>query len=386
MQVLIETPDLSADGVCALGREWRALERRSSCSFFQSWSWIGCRVAERFDAPRLVRATANGATVGLALFNRRPLRLSPRLPGRLAPSALWLHQTGDPAEDSVFIEHNGPLVADGEPDAARFMLRAALRDNGLVLLNGIGSPVLRAARGLGMRHERERRDAPYASLRPDGAAAWRTGLGSATRAQLARSRRRMEAHGPLSWHRAQDQGEADAFLDGLIVLHQESWARRGRPGAFAEPAFCRFHRSLVRHALPRGEVALWRLSSGGTPLAYLYNLHWRDTVLAYQSGIDTRTLPGTSPGLLAHALAVADAAASKVGRYDLLGGDARYKRSLGDGTVTLHWVELLSLRHWRGWLVLGLRGLSALSRRIAASARTPRPRGACRHPANGPDL
>lgn len=358
MQVLIETPDLSPPGLDALEREWRELERRASCSFFQSWSWIGCRVAERFDAPRLVRATTNGVTVGLALFNRRPLRLG----RRVALDALWLHQTGDRAEDSVFIEHNGPLVADDAPEATRAMLRLALRDTGLVLLNGIGNPVRQAARGLGSCHPREQREAPYASLQPGGIAAWQARLGSATRARIARSRRRMEAHGPVSWQRAQDHREADAFLDGLVALHQDAWTRRGHAGAFAEPAFRRFHASLVRHALPRGEVALWRLSAGGTPLAYLYNLHWRDTVLAYQSGIDIRTVPGTSPGFVAHALAVADAAASGRARYDLLGGDARYKRSLGDDALTLHWIELLSLHHWRGWLVLGLRSLSPLHR------------------------
>ncbi len=383
MRVTIETPDLSPARIRALAHDWRDLERRSSCSFFQSWSWIGCRVGERFDAPRLVRATANGATVGLALFNRHKLRLA----RGVALDALWLHQTGDPAEDSVFVEHNGPLVADSEPGAARAMLRTALRECGLVILNGIGDPVRQAARGLGVRHERECRDAPYASLQPDGAAAWQARLGGSTRAQLGRSRRRIEAHGPVSWHRAQDEAEADAFLDGLAALHQRSWTGRGCPGAFAEPAFRRFHAGLIQHALPRGEVALWRLASGGVPLAYLYNFHWQDTVLAYQSGIDTG-VPGTSPGLVAHARAVADAASSGAARYDFLGGDVRYKRSLGDEAVTLHWIELASLRHARGWLVLGLRILSALRRRIASrrdGAHT-LPRGACRDPANGPDL
>ncbi len=384
MQVTIETPDLSPAGIQALEQEWRELERRSSCSFFQSWSWIGCRIGERFDAPRLVRATANGATVGLALFNRRKLRLA----RRVALDALWLHQTGDPAEDSVFIEHNGPLVADGEPGTARLMLRTALREGGLVLLNGIGEPVRQAAHGLGIRHQRERRDAPYAALEPGGGAAWRPSLGSSTRAQLGRSRRRMEMHGPVSWQPARNEAEAVAFLDRLVALHQESWTRRGQPGAFAEPAFRRFHASLVRHALPRGEVALWQLSAGGTPLAFLYNFRWRDTVLAYQSGIDTGTVPGSSPGLVAHALAIDEAASSGIRRYDFLGGDARYKRSLGDGAVTLHWIELVSLRAWRGWLVFGLRGLSALCRRIVPRRNAARAaaRGACRHPANGPDL
>ena len=33
----------------ALGERWRDLEQRSECSFFQSWTWVGCLAAERFS-------------------------------------------------------------------------------------------------------------------------------------------------------------------------------------------------------------------------------------------------------------------------------------------------------------------------------------------------
>ena len=49
-------------------------------------------------------------------------------------------------------------------------------------------------------------------------------------------------------YRAETADQADAFLDGLKNLHQRYWVGRGKPGAFAEPFFERFHRALIRRA------------------------------------------------------------------------------------------------------------------------------------------
>lgn len=359
MRVTIEVPDLSAQGLDRLEAEWRGLELHADCSFFQSWTWIGCRIAERFVAPRLARAVEEGRTIGLALFNRRGVRL--------APGALWLHQTGDAREDSVFIEHNAPLVMAGEARITRAILQHALEQGGVVMLGGIDDATLALGLDLGLSHVRARRDAPYASLTGGGAGAWRRGLGRATRAQLGRSQRRLEALGPLSWRKAGDVPEALEFLAGLATLHAVSWSRRGRPGAFAEPAFARFHASLIARGLPRGEVSLWRLAVADRPVGYLYNFHWRNQVLAYQSGFDTERVPGASPGLTAHALAIADAEAAGCDRYDFLAGDARYKRNLGHAARSLHWLELASRRSAWGWPFWSWRQLQTQASRLAAT-------------------
>ena len=359
MRVTIERPDLSGPGLDMLEAEWRALEPHAKCSFFQSWTWIGCRIAERFVAPRLVRAVENGRTVGLALFNRRGVPL--------APGALWLHETGRDAEDSVFIEHNAPLVADNDPRIARAILQRALARSGVVMLGGIDDPTLEHARTLGLCHVRARREAPYASLAGGDAEAWRRQLGRATRAQLGRSQRRLEALGPICWRKARDVAEALEFLDGLATLHTLSWRRRGRQGAFADPTFRRFHASLIARGLPRGEVTLSRLAVADRPIGFLYNFHWREHVLAYQSGFDTEAVSGASPGLTAHALAIADAATAGSDRYDFLAGDVRYKRNLGDAAKSLYWLELAAHHSLRGWPAWGVRQLQRQPSRGTAS-------------------
>ena len=103
----------------ALGTEWRALEGRSGASFFQSWSWVGCMAPERYANPVLLRAGHQGRTVALGLFNRQR--------GWLLDT-LWLHETGDPHWDTVFIEHNGLLIdATVATDALRLACLVAAR-------------------------------------------------------------------------------------------------------------------------------------------------------------------------------------------------------------------------------------------------------------------
>ena len=72
----------------ALGEHWRQLEARSNCSFFQSWTWMGCLAAERFDDPVLLEARESGRLVAMALFNRRRSRTGREI--------LWLGETGVP--------------------------------------------------------------------------------------------------------------------------------------------------------------------------------------------------------------------------------------------------------------------------------------------------
>jgi len=333
MRIELARLDWDSD-LSELENDWRDLEQNANGSFFQSWTWIGCRVRSRFCKPFVVRATEGGVVVGLALFNRRG---PPRL------RTLWLHETGDPREDSVFIEHNGPLVACGRDALLRPMLEAAL-EQGRVMLNGVGDAVRDAACSLGLCRVLASRPAPYASLVGADAATWLSRLGRSTRYQLRRSRRRYEAEGVVTLRRAGDVEEALAFFGGLATLHQQRWTARGLPGAFAEPAFVAFHQTLIARGLPRGEVELLRVSvenaAGERVIGYLYNFIWRATIYAYQGGFDyDRATPHEKPGLTCHHFAIEAAIATQSWRYDFLAGKAQYKENLADGAALLHWME-----------------------------------------------
>ena len=98
-------------------------------SFFTSWYWIGTLLAVLPEAnrPSLLRGSIRGETVALALLGARLVR---RRYGLIRSRALYLNETGDPAFDSLTIEHNGLLVAVAHETAARDALIAWFAGNG----------------------------------------------------------------------------------------------------------------------------------------------------------------------------------------------------------------------------------------------------------------
>ncbi len=323
----------------ALGARWRAFEATAAGSFFQSWTWIGCLAAARFPDPWLLRVTADGREIALGLFNRRRAWWG---------GARWfLGESGNPAWDAIFVEENGLLLArDVADDGTVIAAGLAALGGQRVILSGVDARHLAAAARRG-GYARETRTAPFVDLAKTRAAGggFLAGRSANTRYQLRRSARSYAARGDLTVRRAADAAEAAAFLDALAVLHQRSWTGRGKPGAFANPCFLRFHRELIARGHPRGEIDLLRVSAGGTVLGYLYNFLWRGAVASYQSGFDfVAAGPHEKPGLTAHHLAIEHYATLGATRYDFLAGAARYKTSLADAARPMHWVVM------GGWL------------------------------------
>lgn len=339
----------------ALGERWLAFERQVSCSFFQSWAWTGCLFAERFLDPLLLELRDEGRLVALALFNRTQ--------DWLGRERLWLGESGRPALDAVFIEHNGPLLAAGGTTALPALLEAALQlpwGRGWrweylwgrrVVLSGVGISVRAAAAGLGTMVVQAVRPAPYvdlATIRATGSG-YLASIGAGTRYQIRRSERRYAEIGVLTLRRAETVAEAHDFLDALAALHQQSWAQRGKVGAFANPMFLRFHHALINRTL--GEIDLLRFDAGGHVIGYLYNFRHRGRASTYQSGF--AYAPGEAhrkPGLTCHHLAAEMYLAEGLDAYDFLAGEARYKRNLSNASTDLHWIEIM-----QGWSPAGLR-------------------------------
>ncbi len=342
-QIALFCPKLDAPGLAVLGARWRMLEAAADPAPFQTWTWIGC-AAERFSDPLLIEAHDAEGLVALALWNRRR--------SWLAGDSLWLHESGDPALDAVFTEHNDPLLARRAPKSLlAAMLRAALRPRDgrapRLVLSGVGAATRGAAmQAGGAMLPGPDRGAPYvdfASILPGAPYAGQ--LSRNTRQQLRRSDRAYAAGGVLRIERAADAGQALAFLDALMALHGAAWAARGKPGAFATEPVRRFHRRLVQRGAP--EMAeLLRITAGGQVVGFLYNLVRGGRACAYQSGFDYPGAgPHAKPGLTCHHLAIEMHRARGGISYDFLGGADRYKRSLSNAERTLHWLSVAPRRH-----------------------------------------
>jgi CelD/BcsL family acetyltransferase involved in cellulose biosynthesis len=346
-----------------LGRRWRELEARSSCSFFLSWTWTGCLIEERFPNPVLVEVTEEGRTVALALFNRT---------WRWGMPVLWLHESGSPEVDCPWIEQNGVLTEAGrEAELTRLCLAAVLR-RGHVMLSGIDATTQAAVQDLaGIVRVLRVQESPFADLAGLRAAgvSYLASRSANTRQQLARSMRwyAAEAGGAASGPAIEEAATVEAawsMLNSLAELHQARWVGRGKAGSFAQPFFRRFHRALIERGVERGEIAVEKVSFSGIIVGYLYNFRFRNQIFAYQSGFHYRQdASAARPGLVAHAAALKAAVSQGVDLYDFLAGEGRYKRSLSDSERCLWWLEagpawspVLRFQQWAGELKTKWRG------------------------------
>lgn len=303
----------------ALPTAWDALAAARGSPFLR-WSWAGCLAVHRYADPWLLTVREADTTVGLAVLGRTRSALG---------TTLHLNETGDPAADALFVEHNGVVSAPGREAGMLAALFGVARNR--VVLSGVDDAWLAAARGAGgVSTPPQTRMAPFVRLDAPGA------LSRNTRAQLARSDR---STGAPTVERAATVGEALAFLEAMLPWHFATWQARGVASGLASAPVQAFLREVLRRGVPCGDVEMLRVCAGPRVLGYLFNLRAGRHVAAYASGFDYAGAgPHEKPGLSCHAAAIAQARRDGALEYDFLAGDARYKRSLANDTRALHWL------------------------------------------------
>ncbi len=315
-----------------LEHDWKRLEAAADAPFFLSWAWIGCWLdhvgADR--QPQVLRVTQAGSLVGLGLVVARRRRWLGLLPG----TESYLHETGDPALDSLTIEYNGLLVTPAlrpEVTARAVSWLLASRQADAVHLSGVPAAVLDHLTpddgvAVTLRDQKPTYQIDLDRIRTSGGD-FITTLSSNTRSQLRRPDRQFAALGPIRLVEATALSEAEALFEAMIPLHQDYWRSRGRPGAFASPPFVAFHRQLIRDGFPTGAIQLVRCDAGTTPVGYLYNFVRNQRVYSYQSGFNYDLLPRSKPGWLCHHLAIEHNLQRGMTSYDLLAGASQFKAS-----------------------------------------------------------
>lgn len=147
-----------------------------------------------------------------------------------------------------------------------------------------------------------------------------------SRYQIRRAIKKSGAQGAVELSRAGSASDALAFLEVASVFHRRRW---GDDSGFHNPKFVAFHQYLIRQWWSSGVIEMLQLSIGGDVFAILYFFVFKQKVYFYLSGIDYDQNWIDKPGLVAHTYCVQKFIDEGYELYDFMGGDARYKRSLG---------------------------------------------------------
>jgi Acetyltransferase (GNAT) domain len=338
--------------VSILETRWQQLAANSPHSFFLSWPWISTWLHCVAPAvkPMLLTVSSESDLIAAAIIVKRTIWRH-----NLIPVKTWiLNATGDRRFDNICTEHNGLLAAaQHEHDAWEQVLDHFLnqeKDWDEFQLDGV-PPWLAEAwakRGLALRQSRldVGRFLDLDRVRATASCSCIGILAPRVRTRLRHTSIAVENRfGSVVVSEPATVLEAHGFFSELKALHVKRW--RGQPygDAFDAPFFERFHHELIDRFFTAGFIQLARVRAGSTTLGLLYNFIYQGRVSFYQSGINYAAAErGDSIGLLVHALLIDHNARQGQAVYDMLAGDAQYKRALASLTTPLWWGELQAER------------------------------------------
>jgi CelD/BcsL family acetyltransferase involved in cellulose biosynthesis len=343
---------------------WRSLEAYAQPSYFLTWGWIENWLASlpSNEVPSLaVMHRGSEPTAAFFLAQRRVRRNVVQ-----QSNALYFNATGSPRRDGAQIAHNGLLARPGAGRSLAAIIAMLPGDWDELFLpavdryafDDLGASTSGAlAAHYGVEIEREVA-APFVDLAAVRSVGYDALLAPSTRSQLQRLRGVL---GPVNVELATDTQHAMDIYGELLRLHARSSVSRGMRGAFADPWVERVHRRLILSRFAHGEIQLARLTSKGTTLGCLYNLVSHGRVQFFEAGIAALDDSHLELGYLCHAALVEHNARSGHSTYDLVGGQAAYKESLGTGHNRLLWLKVqrplarfaieASLKRWYDLLV-----------------------------------
>jgi hypothetical protein len=172
---------------------------------------------------------------------------------------------------------------------------------------------------------------PIISL-PHSYVDYRRQLSAGRRYTLQRKRKALEQLGLVSYRHIHKEPEASQAFDSVVRLHEKRWMANGAAGGvFQRARFLAFHRDLVTVFADKGWLSLSLLTLDHRPVAGIYGFVYDGVYSFYLPGFDPTVAPRTSPGMLVLCHRIEQAIEEGLGCFDLLRGDADYKRAWATG-------------------------------------------------------
>lgn len=326
-------------------KEWLDLELESNCSFFLSWGWISAWL-ESFDPVcQVIRVYECQNLIAMALMTQSRSSKWNRFPS----SRLHFQQLGNPVCDQIWTEYNGLLVSDGyRVSAVKAVLNYLLSskpDWDEIVLGAITEEeavVWEESSGLA-RHDLWQSPAYGIDLQSvaKNYANYLSSLSQNTRYQIRKSLKLYAAgSGDLELVPAKTEAEALGYLEQVAPVHIARWGNDLGQSGFANSGFVKFHQNLIKNAWSTNQIDFIKLISGSRVLGYFYNFVYRGTVYFYLSGLCSEQNAKLKPGLSGHALCIQKYMDQGYLYYDFMGGDDRYKASLGKKHCELYQITL----------------------------------------------
>ena len=294
-----------------------------------------------------VRWESSGIVVGGCLFvTRRVWKWA------VPMKTIFLNATGESVHRTPMAEYNDILHLAGYEAAIATDAVRVLRAQRWSLLSIVGyeknALVTRLVSGLpAAAIETDERKANFVDLAALVNIEFETSLAGKAGNHIRRNRRLYEtAYGNFEVVRARDLEEAMRFFADLVGLHTTRWGKKGKGGSFSSEAVVDFHRRLIGRLWPVGGVDLVSVRAAGKVVGYLYNFTTENKVYFFQSGFSYEHGSKRSPGLLTHALCIEDYRLKGYSEYDLLAGEAQYKRALARNERSLYWTVIYRDVSW----------------------------------------
>ncbi|WP_306253306.1 GNAT family N-acetyltransferase [Parvularcula sp. IMCC14364] len=326
--------------------DWTKLAASTSHTVFQAPGWIKAWLPLAITRAKLTAFRVfDDDLVACAIVGQNKVR---KLPG-IHIHEVRLSESADDLLDSIYVEYNRPLckpryqsicdrlifkqLFDSFPNVGSFVFRNIdnnTRESLLECTYDVGWPCYLVEEGFSWATD----------LSTDGEveSPQTAQFSKNTRAQLQRSIRLYTETEPLTVTEAKDTAQRQEIWKKLAELHQASWQKRGKTGVFGNSDFVEFHERLITDSPEL--VSLLEIRAGAKTIGCLYNHIHDGTSSSYQSGFLYEDDNRFKPGLVSHYLAMRHYADLGYTAYDMMYGEARYKRSLGKQYQKLSTIEV----------------------------------------------
>ncbi|MDB1123705.1 GNAT family N-acetyltransferase [Vibrio algarum] len=306
---------------------------------FLSWQWIGNWLDSFVDDFIVVEARINQQTVGLGILVKK--RAYSLTGGR--KNKYYLHRTGEPEEDQIWIEYNDFLLDSERSNEIRKALISrvvyAIGVHDSLTVGASEAQKYDELETLGFSQRKVWETTNYRlDLTPftESKVDYLSSLSRNSRYQIKRSIRKYQEIGELNVEKAQTVEEAKALLALAEPLHMARWGSKIQGSGFANEKFVQFHKKLIEKGITDGSVELYHIKAGDETIAIMHYFISENCVYFYLCAINySHSGAHYKPGMVAHYLIIEQLIKRKMRAYDFMGGVARYKSILSNNKGTL---------------------------------------------------